>query len=260
MNSRASTFLILLLASTHVYGFEWISHRAKIGSAIENSLAAIREVWKISPDAVEIDIRVSSDKVAYLFHNAEVQNIVLSELTYPEILRLVHKGEAPTLAGVLALGEPRGYYILDLKEYGREGISAVVNTVRESKFPPEKIAFQSRSPVILGLIQEKVSNAQYLLLHSLESTGLFGESPDAKTILSKIGALRIDGVSLKDRRFINREFVSTLKQKGLRVNIWTINNFDGVLYYRAIGADGVITDDVLGLRKRVQYFEHYRKH
>ena len=54
---------IILIFTQNAYGIELIAHRANSGGFKENTLEAISNSWKCKADAVEIDIRMSKDRI-----------------------------------------------------------------------------------------------------------------------------------------------------------------------------------------------------
>ena len=145
---------------------------------------------------------------------------------------------------------PPGHYILDLKETNSERVLLILRAVLESDIPVEKFVFQSWDLFVLETLQAKFPGGRYFYLSSLKRRGLLDPAPIPNQILAHASGLSLEGVSLKGRHFIDREFIGYFQDRGLKVYIWTINNFDRVRYYRDLGVDGVITDDVSGLKKR----------
>lgn len=237
---------MLLFFSIESFSVEFISHRANCCGEEENSLLAITKAWDAGAGAVEIDLRSSSDGVIHLFHDAVLNGEGLSSYTYSEILEI--NNSVATLSSVLKIGIPDGYYILDLKEGNEKFLERLVETISHSGFPIKKIAFQSTNVEVLKTIKRVLPDANYILVSKLKRSFPWITPPSSLKLAEFLQRNKIDHISMKGRRFIDKEFVNNLKMKGIGVFVWTINDPKRAEHYVDIGVDGIITDDFLGLR------------
>ena len=234
--------ILLLAISINTHAIEVISHRANICGLIENSLEAIKKSVSSNINAVEIDVRVSKDGIVYLYHDHDISFVKVKDLTYSELVTIVGIQSAPKLRDVLMKVPINGFYILDLKSPWFDQQQALVQVVKESQIPQSKIVFQSHDLTLLHSIRNVFPDSRYFYLSKLRREFPYINTPDVRRILSEIAGTEIDGVSLKGRRFISKEFVENLQVTGLDVFVWTINDIERFKYYNSIGVDGVITD------------------
>ena len=249
---RALLTLMVMLqfASVDACASDLIAHRGNAGGEIENSLAAIAAAWSAGADGVEIDVRVAVDGVVYLFHNDRVRRRRVNTLSYSDMVALVGSRSAPRLQSVLSLSGASGYYVFDLKDVQAENVHRVIDAVSASGFPPQRLIFQSDHLKTLAVVaRDSPESRKYFLSKLKRRFGIFPR-PDANDLISTLRGKKIDGVSVKGRRSIDRHFVETLHSSELAVNVWTINKPDRVSFYRNIGVDGVITDDLKRFKKR----------
>lgn len=225
---------------------EIISHRGNYCGEQENTLPAITQAWKANVDAVEIDLRMSSDQVIFLFHNRRFKGKEVSLYSYAEITKRDDK--IPTLISILSAGIPSGYYLFDLKEYSKEFMTALSKTVSNSEFPEEKIVFQSDNAELLVSLRTKHSKAKYIYLSKLKRSFPFFKKPDPIKLKQKLSEFKFDGISLKNKSYINQSFINVLKADHTDVYVWTINNVDRANEYSTFGVTGIITDDVKSLK------------
>ncbi len=242
---KALVLLIGILVSFKVSSADIISHRGNVCNLKENSVEAVRKVWALENiDGVEIDVRISSDYVVYLYHDDEVNDLRVKDLEYSEVVAEVGVNSAPTLKTAL-VNAKKGYYIIDLKSPWRGKEVHLVNVVTHSDIASDRIVFQSSDLSVLGNIKQALPNSRFFYLAKLKRRFPFFKAPKPEHVLSKVGSYQIDGVSLKDRKFLSRVYIDTLRSSGLEVFVWTINDFSRFEYYRSLGVEGVITDSSL---------------
>ncbi len=146
---NAIAVLTLLLISQISEAFELIAHRGNARGAVENSIAGVNASWAIGVDAIELDVRVTNDGVVYLFHDDEIGEYKVADLSYAEMGALVPNNAIPTLASVLAVGNATGYYILDLKEPTLKYVEKYAHVIKNGPVPFEQVAIQSDDLEIL---------------------------------------------------------------------------------------------------------------
>jgi len=242
MKYSALFILVAMLLAESSAALEFIAHRANYNYPIENSLEATRRALKSPVGAIELDVRVSSDGFVYLYHNDVIDGKKLNELSFEEIRALAGESKTPTLKQIFSLEEPRDFYLLDLKINKMEALDPLVSLVRASDIEMRKIVFQSHRLEILQRLENKVPGSKRVYLNSLTRAPPYFIIPSAKMLLSAISDYAIDGISLQGRHFLDTKYISTLKEQGLSVYVWTVNDFERIRYYASIGVDRVITD------------------
>ncbi|KAA6215361.1 glycerophosphodiester phosphodiesterase [Streptomyces albofaciens JCM 4342] len=113
-----------------------MGHRGAPYEARENTLASLRAALEAGADAVEIDVRLTADRVPVLLHDAALERLwghdrPLAALTYGQVAGLTADG-VPTLREALALTAkyPSARALVDLPDPA--AASAAVAEVRES--------------------------------------------------------------------------------------------------------------------------------
>ncbi len=251
---KSIAVLICMLMSWRCEAFEWIAHRGNARGAIENSIEGVMASWAVGADAIELDVRVSKDGVVYLFHDDEIDETLLSELPYAEIERLASGERVPRLETILNISNDTGFYLLDLKTPTIHDIERIVPIVLNASMPAERIAVQSDNLAILRQAIKALPDCQFFYLERLSRNPPFYAPPNPEKIIKKVAGINIHGISVKGRRFINADYIESLKSSGLRVYVWTINDPERAEYYRSIGVDGVITDRIEEMRKNAMGF------
>lgn len=245
---RTILSFLFLAVSLPCYAVELVSHRGNACGTMENSVEAVKSAWTAGSNAVEVDVRVSGDGIVFLYHDAEIKNQRLVDLDYSEVVNLVGKSAVPTLKSVLMINGSTGYYILDLKQVGEGDYQSIIKAVRGINISQAKLVFQSDNEMILAEIRKALPHSRYFYLNKLKRRLPFFTVPKPESLIKKITNYGFDAISVKGRRFIDSKFIETLKSGGLKVYVWTINDVSRAHYYKSIGVDGIITDNVEGLR------------
>ena len=265
MMNRLLVLLLALFLSNSAYSVDWITHRGNSCGEPENTLRAVADSWRLGADAVEIDVRFSTDGVAYLFHDNRYRDKNLIELSYQQIKALIGETHVPRLSSVLMIGGS-GYYILDLKQPKINNIPVLKEVLEESGLAREQVYIQSRDIHFLKAADEAIENASLAYLTSLRRSRLTQLAPSPESILAEVSHADIHALTIKGRSFLNTDYITTLRSTGLRVFVWTINKSERTTFYENAGVDGIITDaiatiakldDICELLSRKEIFDHF---
>jgi len=134
-----------------------IGHRGSRGLAPENTLASLKKALAHEVAAIEVDLRVTKDKVMVLHHNdkLEAPNGVkrrISTTSYKELLDL--KPDLTTLEDALNRLGKKVSWRLEIKR--REPIEPIVKILKQrlsAGWPKSSIVVGSSSQVILRQIK-----------------------------------------------------------------------------------------------------------
>jgi glycerophosphoryl diester phosphodiesterase len=229
---------------------EFIAHRGYSCGTLENTVLSVSNAWLVGSDGVELDLRVSKDGVVFLYHDDKIDGRSISKLDYAEVNSAVEIG-APTFESILNLGEPPGYFVLDLKEMEPGKYESLARLISASAVEQSHFVIQSTSEAVLAALKEQLPDAKFYYLTHLKRTFPLYRAPKSNIIVARIEGFNVDGVSLKGRGFIDQRFIQDFKGAGYLVNVWTINDPARASYYRDIGVDGLITDFVEQVRSEV---------
>ncbi|MEM1263713.1 MAG: glycerophosphodiester phosphodiesterase family protein [Pseudomonadota bacterium] len=238
--SYLAAALTLLLASDAL-AVELIAHRGYTCRSVENTVGAVTDAWLLRADGVELDLNVASDGVVVVFHDDNVGRRRIADMTFAEIQAATYQ-TVPTLASVLALGRPRGYYVLDLKAAAPGSYSGLSELLAAAKLNPAMVVIQSEYLAVLAEVRAAFPGARYHYVARLKRRLLTLGTPDADSLLASIAGHGLDGVSLKGRKAIDVDYIQRLHRADLRVFVWTINEPKRALHYQRLGVDGIITD------------------
>lgn len=233
-----------------------ISHRACLGSAPENTLAGIRAALAAGADAVELDVRSSSDGELILMHDATLDRTTdghgaVSGLNLAQIKLLDAGGSGfdgrfsgepvPTLQEAIELIRGRCRMVVEVKQagiaerllavlrgHGALGWSMVWSFDLETVAEARRLQPSAPAALLVSSLPENIDPLfETVLLHDLSGLAVHFELVDAMLVCA--AALR-----------------------GLSVYAWTANRPLDQRRLAAAGVRGIVTDEPALLRQTLE--------
>ena len=255
--SVAYLMAILLLPTREASGVEIIAHRGASYDAPENTLASVKLGWQQNADAVEIDIQRTSDGKIVLMHDkttkrtaggedtpvkkqtlAELRNLDVGSWKSPNF-----KGEpVPTLDEVLQTIPTGKRLFIEIKS-GPEILAELKRVLDASGTSPEQtpiIAFDYATVRQAKALMPKVRVYWLVELKKDERSGELSHT--AAELIKRTREAGLDGLDLGGKPMLNAAFVREIKDAGLGIYVWTINDMEKARDYEQIGDDGITTD------------------
>jgi len=219
-------------------------HRGAAGLAQENTLAAIQKGLEQKCDRIEIDVHQTADSVIVLMHDDNIDRMTngkgkIKNLPYRQLQEYKVKAskaegsvpeKIPTLEEAIEAVKGKAILLIELKD-GADvypGIEEnVIALIRKHKAEKWCMVHSFREKIL----KKFHTLAPEIPLHLLLLTGLFNAPPEEY----------ITEVSVFSR-LISKSFIDKVHKDGKKINVWTVNNIDDMLYFIQIGVDGIITD------------------
>ncbi|QUM86752.1 MULTISPECIES: glycerophosphoryl diester phosphodiesterase [unclassified Moritella] len=225
-------------------------HRGAAALAPENTLASIQKAAESGIKWIEIDTQLSADNIPVIIHDQTVQRCtngkgLVGELTLAELKGLdagswfasEFTGETiPTLKEALLVCQENDLNMnLEIKIYSEDEIKSlverVVETVKVLNFPIDKLLFSSFSQTALKHCQA---------LYPGVRRGFITKNKPSDMLVS-IKPLALYSLHI-DHRILNETLAESIKEAGLTLMIWTLNDPKQIDKYTAWGVDNIITD------------------
>lgn len=234
-----------------------ISHRGGGDFGPENTLSAIEQGIEFGADAVEIDVRFTSDNIPVLMHdetlgrttndglNRKVVNVTLEELKQLDAgswFDPMYEGESiPTLQEALDFIDHRVDVYIELKA-PTENLEQIILSIIEEAHMENNVKILSFNGLLLEQIKMENEDIETVLL--------------LRNFLGDINALAnnryIDYFAFHHNTAVNNiEYVRVLQQAGKGVIVWTVNDDTQIDTVNNLGVDGIITDTPLIAREIV---------
>ena len=210
------------------------AHRGASGSLPENTLLAFRRALEVGADGIELDVRATSDSVPVVIHDRSVARTTngggfVDEMPLSQLQTLdAGQGErVPTLTETLALVGGAARLDLEIKQ---AGIAAAALRVL-ADFPQARWAISSFDWDILRNVRRLDASAELWLLAEAVNEALLAVAVE----------LAAPAVSLTAAAY-TPESAARLREAGLEVVVWTVNDPADADRMRSLGAYAMCTD------------------
>ncbi|TDP58687.1 glycerophosphodiester phosphodiesterase [Flavobacterium dankookense] len=207
-----------------------IAHRGANEHNLENTIASFKKAVEMKVDMIELDVRLSQDAIPVVIHDATVDRTTstngnVADFSAKELQQL----GVPTLADVFTLVKNQCSINIEIKEY--EATQPVLDMLQSAAFDVEKIIISSFDWYVLkdirfqnGTIKLGVLTETYLDL--------------AIDFATFIKAFAIHPYY----HLLTIQNVEKIKEKGLKLYTWTVNEPEDITFVKQLGVDGIITD------------------
>jgi glycerophosphoryl diester phosphodiesterase len=235
---------------------EIVGHRGASGEAPENTLGAINLAWKQRADAVEIDVRLTSDGQIVAFHDASTlritgQDHAVAKTSLPELQTLdagLWKGEQwagekiPTLEQVVATVAAGKRLFVEIK-CGTEIVPEMLRILRLPR-ALERMVLISFHLEVLAEIERQLPEAVALQVVEL-STSPKNHNQSTPTLAERIAPARqagLDGFDIGATSLLEHAVVERLLAENFQLCTWTINDAQEARRLDSMGIHAVTTD------------------
>lgn len=229
-----------------------VAHRGfwKCEGSAQNSIAALQKAAEAGVYGSEFDVWITSDGVAVVNHDHNINGTVIETATYKSIKKekLSNGEKIPTLEQYLKEGVkyPQMKLVLELKDHEEDinddrAIAEVIRIVNKFHFfdnlqdgQTPQIEFISFNLSMCQQFARTYPDAHVAFLTSRKSP------KDTKDF----------GVPDLDYQFsalvLHPEWVKEAHDLGMKVNVWTVDNKDLMKQMIGLGVDFLTTNDPLG--------------
>lgn len=240
---------------------EIIAHRGASHDAPENSLAAFRLGWEQQADAVELDIRLSSDGHVVVMHDATTLRTggydkPVSEQTLAGLAQLdigswknpEWAGEhIPRLTEVLATVPPGKKIFIEIK-CGPEILPALGKDLEASRLHPGQVVLIGFNAGTLRMARRQIPKARIYWLVAYQTEPGSDQLPQFAELIVTAQASGFDGLNLDCHFPVDAAFASRVHSAGLGLYCWTVDDREVAATWMAAGADGITTNRPAWLR------------
>jgi len=226
------------------------AHQGARAAAPANTLAAFRLAAEMGADGVELDVQLSRDGEAVVIHDFTVDGTTdgqgaVRQKTLAQLKTLDAGGwfapafageRIPTLQEVFDAVGHRSLLNVEVKSLpGRSrGLEAEVVRLIEDNNLGHRVIVSSFNPLALRKVKQLNPNIFTALLYA----------PGQPLFLRRAWLSPIVPHEFRHPHFsmVDGRFMTWAREKGYRVNTWTVNEPDEMRRLLALGVDGIITD------------------
>jgi glycerophosphoryl diester phosphodiesterase len=239
-----------------------VAHRGGAHLAPENTLAAFRNALTLPIDAIELDVHMSRDGHAIVFHDYTVDkqtngtgNILDLDFAYLRSLNAAahfpggwpEPQQIPTLREVLDLAKGHVQAYIEIKPSKRNGTyghypniaETVIEEVRHGGMLDQTLII-SFDWSVLPLVKSLEPGLQTGVLVSKDVWD--ARARDALgTLIGQVTALGCNWINMKCDLF-TPAMPAVSHNHGFKFGIWTVNTLDAMRRYAAAGVDSLTSD------------------
>lgn len=255
---------------------ELIAHRGESADAPENTLAAFRLAWERKVAAIELDVQLSKDGRLVVCHDGDTKRTTgvaktIRDTLWADLKELDagrhfvdrdrvdrdrgenYRGEKlPLLEDALSTIPDGARCFIELK-VGPEAIPALVKAVEGCGKRPEQLAVISFNAAAVAEAKKQLPQLKAYYLSGFKQDGDGQWMPTAEQLIEQAKKLNADGLDLSHQGPIDADFVRLVKEAGLELYVWTVNNPDDARKFARLGVDGITTDKAAWLREELKH-------
>lgn len=231
---------VLTLASCNMKQPLVIGHRGAMGHETENTLASIQKAIDLGVDMIEIDVfKIKSGEIV-VFHDETVDRLTngpgrIENYNYIDLKKLVVDGghKIPMLQDVLKLIDNKVALNIELKgDDTADRVNYIINYyIEKNGWSPENFIISSFKWDELTEMRRLNPNVQIAVLTE--------ENPvDAISVAKELNAVAINPYYKR----LDLENVNEIREAGLKIYVWTVNEDFDIDAMKQLGVDGIITN------------------
>jgi glycerophosphoryl diester phosphodiesterase len=263
--SRVSRAALLLLMAIPTYAVEIVAHRGASYDAPENTLSAMKLAWKQKADAIELDIYLTKDGKIALMHDVDttrtggVEKKVV-EQTWDELQKLdvgswkakKYAGEKiPNLDSCLATIPDGKRCFIEIK-IGSEILPELEKVMKASGKKPEQLAIITFKYDVARDAKARFPKHPVYWLYNWKKEKGTDAYPNIDELIKKAKEANLDGLDLNYGFPIDKAFVQKVKDAGLQLYTWTVDDPEVAKAEVAAGVAGITTNRPEYLRKQLK--------
>jgi glycerophosphoryl diester phosphodiesterase len=259
--------LLAILLTSFAIGSQvvLIAHRGESADAPENTIAAFKLAWSRGVPAIELDVHLTRDGSLIVSHDADTKRTTgvskvikqsnLDELTTLDAGRWKDPewaGEKmPTLVEALRTIPENGRCLIEAK-VGPEAVPALVDAVQESGKRDDQLAIISFHAQTIAEAKRRLPRLKAYYLSGFKRDPSTQEwTPNADELIARAKKIKADGLDLAANGPVDQAFVRRVKDAGLELYMWTIDDPADAKRFVEMGVDGITTNRAFRLSKQL---------
>lgn len=229
-----------------------IAHRGASTVAPENTIPAVEAAWDLGADAVEVDVRISGDDRLVVIHDRNTArttgaHLKVAKSSYEKLKTLdagswfdpsFSSARIPLLDEVLDHVPPDKQLLIEFKS-GRGSISLLKEVLKQREVIPPFAIISFDRQVVAEAKKELPEIPSYWILSNA--------SPIAPNI-RKAKEVELNGLNVKHGNFSSGKRVDKVREEGLHLLSWTVNDPERARELKEMGVQGIITDEVKAVK------------
>lgn len=233
-----------------------IAHRGGSEEFPENSIPAFSAALGAGVDGIEADFRVTRDGQVVCIHDKDTgrvagQKHIVADSSLSELRRLTLKSTSsvqtnavriPTLAEVIKIVPQGRTLFLEIKS-GPTTLVPVQEAVRGAGGGGTRLNVLSFDEEVVRMLRPLLPEAERTLLVGLEyDRQTHSWSPSAEEVVRRARGCDAQGVDVPAVEAVDGAFIRTVRESGLVVHVWQVNDAQSARAYAKRGVASITTD------------------
>lgn len=238
-----------------------IAHRGESYDAPENTLSSINLAWERNADAVEIDVQLTKDNKIIVIHDKTTLRTGgkykrISSNNYKDLKNIdvgkfrgsKFKNEKIPLLDEVVETIPLGKYLFIEIKCDKKILEPLMNLVKKKKVEPATIKFIGFDIETMKLIKEKLPEFESYWI--IEGKHYKSRSSLINSVEKCITA-GLQGLDVQLRKFLNFEVIHYIKNSGLSIYTWTVDDPAKARQLYLDGINGITTNRAHWLKQQL---------
>jgi glycerophosphoryl diester phosphodiesterase len=243
------------------------AHRGESHDAPENTMTSFNLGWQRNDDACELDIHLTSDGKLIVCHDFDTERtsgkrvkLTLKEHTLDE-LRKIDVGswkdakfageKMPTLDEVLGSIPPGKRLFIEIK-CGPEAVPALAAAIGRAGKTTRQTVIISFNADALAAAKKSLPQLKAYYLSSLkQDKQTKAWSPTVDELIAAAKQIGADGLDVQSKPPLDSQFVKKVKDAGLEMYAWTVDDPGEARRLVEYGVDGITTNRAAWMREQL---------
>ena len=245
-----------------------VAHRGASEDAPENTLAAFRMGFEQGAEAIEGDFRLTRDGHIVAMHDPDLARTTGDPRMVDQVAlrerRTLDAGSwgrwkdrgfegigIPTLAEVLGIVPPGRGIFIEVKD-GPRMVDRLVREIEAADLGPDRITVISFDAPFVAAYKRAAPKHRAMWLTSFTKNEAGHWRPGIREILETARRIDADGIDVRaNPQVVDEEFVRAVREAGLELHVWTVNDVETARRLRELGVDSITTDRPGRLRREM---------
>ena len=248
--------LLVLCAALSSNPPEIVAHRGESADAPENTMAAFRLAWERKVPAVELDVHLSKDGKLVVIHDKDTQRTagvkkVIKDSTWDELKDIdvgawkdpKFKGEKLCILEDALATIPEGARCFIEIKVGAEATPALVKAVKSSGKSNKQLCVISFQADAVEAAKKALPDIPaYYLAGFKQDKETKKWTPSIEEVIETAKKIKADGVDISYKGPIDKTLVKKVRDAGLGLYFWTVDEEAPARKLVDLGADGITTN------------------
>ncbi len=229
-----------------------IAHRGESYDAPENTLASMNLAWKRDADGVEIDVQLTKDDKIVLIHDKTTLRTGgkykrIASNNYDALLKIdvgkfkntKWKNERiPLLDEVIDTIPKNKILFVEIKSDERV-LAPLQKLIEQKSINPAQIKFIGFNIITMKLLKVKFPEiGSYWIVEGKN----YKTNDHLKETIRKCKSAKLDGLNVQARRYLNKDVIRSVKNFGLKIYTWTVDDPERAKQLYLDGIEGITTN------------------